>query len=281
MDFTKLHGAGNDFILVDATALADRDWAYFAVATCDRHLGVGADGLILAARPLAGGDLRMRLFNLDGSEAEMSGNGIRCLVKFAVERGIASLREGLLRVETGAGLLTVQAFLDGGRVTSARVSMGAPRLEPTEIPVLADMPPPVRNWGLEVDGQTIAVTCVSMGNPHAVHFYARPVDSYALERIGPLVEHHPAFPRRVNFEVARVLSRDRIETRVWERGVGETLSCGTGASAIMVAARLNNLVDDVVAVRQPGGTLTLEWDGRGDVYLTGPVAEVFSGIWPD
>lgn len=281
MHFVKMHGAGNDFVVVDATDGVDRDWGTLARAACDRHFGVGADGLILAATPVAGGAVRMRMFNPDGSEAEMCGNGIRCLVKFAVERELVGLREGRVRVETGAGLLTVQAFVEDGRVTTARVSMGRPRLAPAEIPVLADVEPPVRNWSLMVDGQPVAVTCVSMGNPHAVHLYSRSVDGYPLEHIGPLVEHHPAFPNRVNFEVARVLARDQIEARVWERGAGLTLACGSGAAAIMVAARLNNLVDDAVDVRLPGGVLRLEWDGEGEVYLTGPAVEVFTGVWPD
>jgi len=281
MHFVKMHGAGNDFVVVDAMDGVDRDWGTLACAVCDRHFGVGADGLILAAAPVAGGDVRMRMFNPDGSEAEMCGNGIRCLVKFAVERELVDLREGRVRVETGAGLLTVQAFVEGGRVTAARVSMGRPRLAPAEIPVLADVEPPVRNWSLTVDGQPVAVTCVSMGNPHAVHLYSRSVDGYPLEQVGPLVEHHPAFPNRVNFEVARVLARDQVEARVWERGAGLTLACGSGAAAIMVAARLNNLVDDAVDVRLPGGVLRLEWDGEGEVYLTGPAVEVFTGVWPD
>lgn len=280
MAFTKMHGAGNDFVVVDATGGADRDWSSMALTVCDRHFGVGADGLILAAPPVAGGDLRMRMFNPDGSEAEMCGNGIRCLVKFAVERELVRLGDGRVLVETGAGLLTVETVLESDHVVAARVSMGRPRLAPSEIPVLADVPAPVRNWSLAVDGQSIAVTCVSMGNPHAVHLYSRPVDGYPLERLGPLVEHHPAFPNRVNFEVARVLSRDSVEARVWERGAGLTLACGSGAAAVMVAARLNNLVDDAVDVRLPGGVLRLEWDGEGEVYLTGPAVEVFTGVWP-
>ena len=278
MRFTKLHGAGNDFIVIDARDLA-RDWPKIAVAICDRHVGVGADGLLLV-HPSDGADLRMGLFNADGSEAEMSGNGIRCFVKHAVDRGLAQLRDGAMTVETPAGVITAQAKLTEGRVKSVRVAMGRPRFAPQEIPVAIEAEPPLQDVSLEVEGQSLSVTCLSMGNPHAVSFSERPVDEYPLATVGPKVERHPLFPNRVNFEVARVLGRDQIEVRTWERGVGETLACGTGASAVMVAARLHGLVDDQVEMRLPGGTLALAWDGEGEVYLAGPAIEVFEGEWP-
>ena len=279
MKFTKLHGAGNDFVLVDALSL-DRDWAKLAVAVCDRHFGVGADGLLLVL-PSDSADLRMRMYNPDGSEAEQCGNGVRCFVKYAIERSLVSLQEGAMTVQTAAGVLTTQATVTEGRVDSVRVAMGRPRFAPQEIPVAVEAEPPLTDLSLEVDGQTLAVTCLSMGNPHAVLSWTQPVDAYPLEMIGPKVERHPLFPNRVNFEVARVLSRDRIEARVWERGAGATLACGSGAAAVMVAARLQDLVDDRAEVRLPGGTLTLEWDGKGEVYLTGPAVEVFEGEWPE
>ena len=279
MRFTKLHGSGNDFIVVDAHGL-ERDWSQLAVAMCDRHLGAGADGLLLA-KPSSKAGLRMALYNADGSEAEMSGNGLRCFVKYAVERGLARLRDGALTIETLAGVLTAEATLAGGRVESVRVGMGRPRFAPQEIPVAVEAEPPLLNVPLEVDRQRLAVTCLSMGNPHAVLFSIEPVDAYPLASIGPKVEHHPLFPARVNFEVARVLARDRIEARTWERGVGETLACGTGASAILVAARLLDLADERVELREPGGVLAVEWDGKGEVYLTGPAVEVFEGEWPE
>lgn len=279
MNFTKLHGTGNDFIVVDARDL-DRDWSKLSERICDRHFGVGADGLLIV-RVSDDADLRMRLFNSDGSEAEMSGNGLRCFVKYAVDHGLVPQREGVVTVETLAGVLTSFATLSNERVQSVRVGMGRPRFDPQEIPVAVEAKPPIKDHPLEVEGQTLAVTCLSMGNPHAVHFVDRPVDSYPLEEIGPKVEHHPLFPNRVNFEVARVLARDSIDVRVWERGVGETLACGTGVSATVVAARLHDLVGQVVEVQQPGGTLVVEWDGEDEVFLTGPAEEVFQGEWDE
>ncbi len=279
MNFSKLHGTGNDFVVLDARAL-DRDWSALAQAICDRHFGVGGDGLILAC-PSERAGVRMRIFNADGSEAEMSGNGMRCLVKFVVDSGIVTPKGDEFDVETGAGVLRVRITAERGLVTSVRESMGPPRLDPREIPVAIDAPPPVKALELHVDGRMLTVTPVSMGNPHAVYFQNEPVADYPLHSIGPLVEHHALFPNRTNFEVVRVLGRDRAEMRVWERGVGETLSCGSGASATMVAARLLDLVDGAMELRVPGGVLQLEWDGEGDVILTGPVVESFRGTWPD
>ncbi len=279
MQFTKLQGAGNDFIVVDGRSV-ERNWAALAVAICDRHFGVGADGLLVLG-PSEAADLRMGLFNSDGSEAEMSGNGIRCFVKYAADRGLTQLRDGTMTVETLAGVMTAEASLEDGRVESVRVGMGRPRFAPQEIPVDTEREPPLQDLPLEVDGRKLRVTCLSMGNPHAVHFLKSPVSDYPLATMGPKVERHPLFPNRVNFEIARVLARDRIEARVWERGVGETLACGSGSSAVIVAARLQCLIDDRVKVSLPGGSLTLEWEGQGDVHLTGPAVEVFEGEWPE
>ncbi|HJW88923.1 MAG TPA: diaminopimelate epimerase, partial [Dehalococcoidia bacterium] len=221
-------------------------------------------------------DLSMRLFNPDGSEAETSGNGLRCFAKYAVEAGLAP-NDGV-KVETRAGIKTVIPFLQRGKVVRARVNMGTPRLAPKDIP--ADLPLDITqglDYPLRVGGRVLRVSLVSMGNPHAVAFIRGDVSAFPLARLGPLVESHPLFPQRTNFEVARVLSRREIEARVWERGVGETLSCGTGASAIMVAARLLGKVAEEVSIRLPGGTLGLSWDGEGDVYLTGYVEKVFEG----
>jgi diaminopimelate epimerase len=279
MRFTKWQGTGNDFVLLEAQA-EEHDWPRLARAMCDRHFGVGADGLLLLL-PSELADLRMRMFNPDGSEAEMCGNGLRCLVRHAVDRGLARPRDERLRVDTGAGVLTAESLSEKGRERWVRVGMGCPRFAPAEIPVLTDAEPPIRNLSLAVNGQIVSVTCLSMGNPHAVHFHARAVATYPLERVGPMVETHPLFPQRANFEVARVLNRELIEARVWERGAGATLACGSGASAVMVAARLHNLVEDRVEVRLPGGTLLLEWDGESEVYLSGPAERVFTGEWPD
>lgn len=279
MDFTKLHGTGNDFVVIDARSL-DRDWSALARAICDRHFGVGGDGMILALRSERA-DTRMRIFNSDGSEAEMSGNGMRCLVKFVADAGIVAPRDGEFDVETGAGVLRVHVATEDGRVTGVRQSMGSPRLDPKQIPVAIDAPPPVTEFEIMAAGRAVTFTAVSMGNPHAVYFQDQPVGAYPLHEVGPVVEHHMLFPNRTNFEVVRMLAPDRAEMRVWERGVGETLSCGSGAAAAMVAARLLGLAGSALELRVPGGVLDLEWDGEGDVILTGPVAEAFRGAWPD
>jgi diaminopimelate epimerase len=279
MRFTKLHGTGNDFVVIDARSL-DQDWSALATAICDRHFGVGGDGLILAARSERA-PVRMRIFNADGSEAEMSGNGMRCLVKFAVDNGIVRPGGDTFDVETGAGVMRVRVTTEDGKVTRVREAMGLPRLDPKEIPVAVDQPPPVTDLPVTAGDRTMAVAAVSMGNPHAVHVQAGAVEAFPLETIGPLVERHPLFPNRVNFEVVRIRDRSHAEMRVWERGVGETLSCGSGASAVMVAAQLLGLVDAALSLRVPGGELQLEWDGEGEVILEGPVEESFRGEWPD
>ncbi len=289
MKFAKMHGTGNDFILLEP-GKDERDWSELARAMCDRHFGVGADGLILVL-PSQRAGLAMRLLNADGSEAEVSGNGVRCLVKYAVERGLAKPHDGRVTVEAASGVLAAEAFLESGRVTGVRLSMGSPRFAPEEVPVAVEMKPlrsaesdkvgPLLDVPLEVEGQRLRVTCLSMGNPHAVLFFAQPIERYPLHELGPKVEHHALFPQRVNFGVARVLGRERMDLRVWERGVGETLACGSGSCAAMVAAHLHNLVEDRVDIRQAGGTLTVEWEGRGDVYLTGPAELVFEGDWPE
>jgi diaminopimelate epimerase len=278
--FAKYHGAGNDFILIDGSG-PQRDWSAIAKAICERNLGAGADGLILALPAANGAHARMRLFNADGSEAEMSGNGVRCFAKYVVEQGLARPDGDTLRVDTGAGDIVLQLQRRGVEVTGATVDMGPPRFEPKEVPVAVERPAPVLDLPVSVDGRDYAVSCVSMGNPHAVHFLPTPVADFPLRDVGPKVEHHALFPARVNFEVAQVIDRSHIVSRTWERGVGETQACGTGASAIMVAARLHGWVDDVVEVNEPGGVLTLRWNGSGNVFLTGPAAYVYSGEWPD
>ena len=277
MNFTKMHGAGNDFLLVEGNE--ERDWPVLAKAMCERHLGVGADGVILVL-PSSKADVRMRLFNADGSEAEVSGNGVRCLVRYAVERGLAAPHHGKVTIEAVHAVLEAGVEMDGAAVRRVRVSMGPPRFEPKEVPVAVEMSPPVIDLPLDVDGERIAVTCLSMGNPHAVTFIDSPIDGYPLESIGPKVEHHPAFPARVNYGVGRLLDRGRMELRVWERGCGETLACGSGSCAAMVAARLQGLAGDVVDITQPGGRLRVEWDGQGDVFLSGDAQFVFDGVWP-
>jgi diaminopimelate epimerase len=257
------------------------DWPGLARRICDRHFGVGADGLIIAF-PSTLADRRMRIFNPDGSEPEMCGNGIRCFVKYLLDRGSAQARDGVLRVETEAGVLEARATLDAaGFVRSVRVAMGAPRLRPRDIGALVEAPAPVRDLPLTAAGEPLALTLVSMGNPHAVHFLDASPDGFDLERIGPAVEHDPLFAHRTNFEVVQVRDRAHMDMRVWERGAGLTLACGTGACAAVVAARLHDDVDDEVEVRLPGGPLRITWDGAGEVYLEGPAARVFESVWED
>lgn len=300
MKFAKMQGTGNDFVLVEAKGQG-HDWPRLAREMCERHYGVGADGLMLvlpSLRPGSGqaprADVGMRLFNADGSEAEVSGNGVRCLVKYAVERGLARPQAGRVTVEAMSGVLTAEVFEKSSRVERVRLSMGAPRFAPPEVPVLVEVEPsfdwaqdrPVLDLPVEAAGRRLSLTCLSMGNPHAVLFVDAPVEGYPLAEVGPAVERHPAFPERVNFGVARVLDRERLELRVWERGVGETLACGSGCCAAMVAARLHGYVGDRVDIRQPGGELTVEWDpdgrsGRGEVYLAGSAEFVFEGEWAE
>ena len=287
MRFTKLHGAGNDYIVIDARQ-QERDWGSLSKAMCDRHLGVGADGIILVM-PSQHADIRMRMFNPDGSEAEMCGNGIRCFTRYVLERRILSPTQSEVRVETGAGIRTVIPISTDGKMTRARVNMGAPRLRAEEVPVnvtpypyqgpLASTADVVVNHPFEVGGRVLYLTCVSMGNPHAVAFLQEPVEAFPLREIGPKVEHNPLFPRRVNFEIVNVVGGQILKARVWERGAEETLACGTGACAVTVAARLQGLIGDKVDITLPGGVLMVEWDGKGDVWMEGPVEEVFEGEW--
>lgn len=287
MKFSKLQATGNDFILVDARTVG-AEWPNLARAMCDRHFGVGADGLMLV-RNSAMADLGMRLFNSDGSEAEVSGNGLRCLAKYVIDKGLTRkrpLRAGQskcsLTIETLSGVRKVMAYTSGGKVSGAEVNMGLPRFQPQQIPINVRVDIiPILDYPLVINGKKLIVSLLSMGNPHAVSFLSRPVADFALADIGPKVERHAMFPHRTNFEVARVLSRGKVEARVWERGVGETLACGSGASAIAVAAQSLDYVDKQIDIILPGGTLTVSWDGVGDVLLAGPVEEVFTGEWPE
>jgi len=288
MRFSKLQATGNDFILVDARAMEDKDWTELSRAMCDRHFGIGADGLMLVCNSDIA-DLKMRLFNSDGSEAEVSGNGLRCFAKFAIERCLSQdrstgrqPRNHLLSVETLSGIRTVTAYTSGNRVVSAEVNMGSPRFLPEQIPVkVKSETVPISSYRLVIDGQELNVSILSMGNPHAVCFVSQPVADFPLANIGPKVENHSIFPQRTNFEVARILNKRKIEARVWERGVGETLACGSGACAVAVAGQLLARVGKKVDIILPGGTVTVFWHGAGDVLLNGPVGEVFTGEWPE
>lgn len=276
MRFTKMHGAGNDYVYVNAfVEPLPADLPALARAISDRHFGVGGDGLILIC-PSEQAAARMRMFNADGSESEMCGNGVRCVAKYVYDHGICRQEE--LTIETGRGVLTLQVFPEHGRVTRVRVNMGAPIFPAAEIPTLLAGSPPTA-VPLEVAGRQLSVTCVSMGNPHCVTFVDELTDDWVLN-IGPQIERHPAFPRRVNAEFIQILSRSEMRMRVWERGSGETLACGTGACAAAVAAVLNGLTERKVLCHLPGGDLELEWSEAGPVYMTGPATEVFHGEWP-
>jgi diaminopimelate epimerase len=285
MNFTKLQATGNDFIFVDARNL-ERDWLKLAREMCHRNYGAGADGLILVATSNRA-SLKMRLFNSDGSEAEVSGNGLRCFAKYVIDRQIVAGPK--VTVETMSGIRTIDATMSRGKVTHAKVNMGVPRFKAEEIPVLIVKPQksrgevdikPIIDYPLTIGRRGLALSFVSMGNPHAVSFLSQPVADFPLATIGPKVENHYIFPERVNFGIARILARNKIEARVWERGAGETLSCGSGACAIAVIARIKGYIDDEVDIMLEGGDLTVYWDGAGEVYLSGLVEEVFTGEWP-
>ena len=283
MKFTKMQGAGNDYIYIDARGV-DKDWSSLSRLMSDRHFGVGGDGIILVLESGIA-DLKMRMFNSDGSEGEMCGNGIRCFAKYALDRGIVAHGDAGLTIETLAGVRTVTPTFHQGNVAGARVAMGLPLLNPVEIPVVLnqDTDPAlaaVTGYPLTIDGTPLDLTFVSMGNPHAVSFLSEPVADYPLHTIGPKVEHHPIFPNRVNLEVVNLNRDGRATARVWERGSGETMACGTGACAIAVASRLEGRHEGPLDITLPGGTLTIEWDGKGEVYMEGPAEEVFSGEWP-
>jgi diaminopimelate epimerase len=276
MKFTKMHGAGNDYVYVNCFEPVELgDVTELAKAISDRHFGVGGDGLVLIC-PSERADARMVMYNADGSEAEMCGNAVRCVAKFVYDHGIATKDE--LTIETGRGVLTLQCSTTGGKVDRVRVNMAEPILVSSEIPTTLVGDPPVK-VPLEVAGRTLEVTCVSMGNPHAVTFVDEVNDDWVLN-IGPQVEVHEAFPRRINAEFIQVVSRSEVVMRVWERGSGETLACGTGACASVVAGVLAGLLDRKVLVRLTGGDLEIEWAESGEVYMTGPATEVFSGEWP-
>jgi len=274
MKFVKMHGAGNDYVYVNGFEETPADPAALAREISDRHFGIGSDGLILIL-PSAVADVRMRMFNADGSEAEMCGNGVRCVAKFAYDHGLSAKRE--LRVETGDGVKTLQLFLDSaGKVERVRVDMGEPRLKRGQIPMSGDPDARVVDEELMIDGYPFRITCVSMGNPHCVT-YVDKLDDFPVARFGPAIEHHPLFPRRINVEFVEILSRNEVRQRTWERGAGETLACGTGASAVVVAGVLCGRTDRVLRNCLRGGTLELEWTAGGPVLMTGPAVEVFSG----
>jgi diaminopimelate epimerase len=278
MRFTKMHGIGNDYVYVSTfDQPAPSNPEKLAIEVSDRHFGIGADGLILIM-PSERADARMRMFNADGSEGEMCGNGVRCVAKYIREHGLAT--EDRVTIETGRGLLTLDLEMADDAVRRVRVEMGTPIFDPARIPTRLEGRPPV-DAPLRVADRDLAVTAVSMGNPHAV-IYADDAAAFPLEALGPMIEHHAAFPRRVNVHVVEVFAPGEVRMRTWERGSGITLACGTGACAVCVAGVLTGRSVRNVLAHLPGGDLELEWpDDDAPVFMTGTATEVFSGEWID
>jgi len=286
MRFTKMHGLGNDYVFVNGFEQHVADPQSLTPKIADRHFGVGGDGLILVLPPTHQGeddDVHMRMFNADGSEAEMCGNGVRCVCKLAHDRGIADVNP--MRVLTGAGLLTLHYTLDEhNRVRDVTVDMGEPTTEPAKVPVDTDQlevveAPHTFEIPTDKTDEPLIATFVSMGNPHAVLF-VRNVDAIDLERVGPIVENHPAFPNRMNVHFVESEGAGEVTMRTWERGSGITMACGTGACAVCVAGVLMDCAQPKILAHLPGGDLTLEWGSDHHVYMTGPATEVFTGDWP-
>lgn len=273
MKFTKMHGIGNDYVYVNCFEESVKNPAEVSKFVSDRHFGIGSDGLILIS-PSAIADFRMNIYNADGSQAEMCGNGIRCVAKYVYDYGLTDKTE--ISVETLAGIKYLRLQVENGKVASVEVNMGAPILEPKEIPVAVEESPVV-NVPVEVKGKIYPMTCVSMGNPHAIIFMNN-VKDLDIAAIGPYFENHTVFPKRTNTEFVEVLDRNTVNMRVWERGSDETLACGTGACATTVACILNDKTENEVTVHLLGGDLKIRWDREANqVYMTGPATVVFDG----
>lgn len=275
MRFTKMHGAGNDYVYINGMAEAVAAPEKLAVRMSDRHFGIGSDGLVLIL-PSERADFRMRMFNADGSEAQMCGNASRCIGKYVYDNGLTDKEE--ITLETAAGIKVLRLTVKAGKVVSVRVDMGEPVLEPRRIPVALSGERAV-NVPLTVGTTTYRMTCVSMGNPHAVIFVPR-LDDIDIHAVGAAAERHELFPERCNIEFAEIVSPDAIRMRVWERGAGETLACGTGACATLVAAVLNGLTSRRAVLRLLGGDLDIEWNAADNhVYMSGGAETVFEGEW--
>ncbi|MDD7334865.1 MAG: diaminopimelate epimerase [Lachnospiraceae bacterium] len=275
MKFTKMHGCGNDYVYVNLFEETIADPAQLSIAVSDRHFGIGSDGLITIG-PSDVADFRMRIYNADGSEAEMCGNGIRCVAKYVYDHELTS--QTTITVETGAGIKTLDLLVENGKVTQVTVDMGEPILAPAEIPVVAEGTRVV-DEPILVDGKEWRMTCVSMGNPHAVVF-VDDVANLELEKYGPDFENHTRFPKRTNTEFVQVHSRTEASMRVWERGSAETWACGTGTCASVMACILNGYTDNKVLVHLRGGDLVIEYNpDNNHIYMTGPATEVFQGVY--
>lgn len=273
MKFTKMHGIGNDYVYVDGTKEKVENRAELAVRLSNRNFGIGSDGLIFINDSDVA-DFEMEMYNADGSRSEMCGNGIRCVGKFVYDHGLTDKKE--ITVETLAGIKILKFRIENGKVKTVEVDMGEPVLKAKDVPVISEQEEAVME-DIIVDGVTYQMTCVSMGNPHAVMF-VEDVKNFPLETIGPEFEFHERFPRRVNAEFVRVIDREHIEMRVWERGSGETMACGTGACAVAVAAIKNGFVNDRVTIHLLGGDLEIFWDReKNRVFMTGPAEISFEG----
>lgn len=275
MRFTKMHGAGNDYVYVNLFQERIDDPAHLARRVSDRHTGIGSDGLILVA-PCEVADVRMEMYNADGSRGRMCGNGIRCVAKYAVEHGLAAGPQ--VRIETDAGIKTVVCRVVDGRVESVRVDMGKPSLEARALPTTLTLDR-IIDHPIHAGPHEFIMTCVSMGNPHAVIFVEEP-QRIDLARVGPLIENAPMFPERSNVHFVRVDTTSHVTVRTWERGSGATRACGTGACAVCVAGAVTNRTERRLTTELPGGSLEIEWAEDDHVYMTGPAVEVFTGVWP-
>ena len=275
MKFTKMQGLGNDYVYVNCLEEMVRNPQETAVFVSDRHFGIGSDGLILIG-PSDQADFEMIMYNADGSRSEMCGNGIRCVAKYVYDHRLTDKTQ--ISVETLGGIKHLQLTVENGKAVQIRVNMGSPQLDAQKVPGRYDMPlPQIINQPITADGINYQMTCISMGNPHCVVF-VDDVDGLDLEKIGPCFEQHTYFPNRVNTEFVKVLDEHTIQMRVWERGSGETLACGTGACAAAVAGILNGLTQDTVTVKLLGGDLKIEWDRQADlVYMTGSAVTVYEG----
>lgn len=274
MKFTKMHGIGNDYVYVNAFEERVEDPVKAAIYLSDRHFGVGSDGLILI-KPSDEADCEMEMYNADGSMGEMCGNGIRCVAKYVYERNIS--KKTTLKVKTGAGIKTLELNVEGDEVVSVKVNMGTPELSCPKVPVIFPKDRMI-NEPLEVEGVIYNVTTVSVGNPHCVIFMEEDVRKIDLEKIGPKFENHPIFPKRINTEFLNVIDRNHMRMRVWERGSGETLACGTGASASTVAGVINGLIDSEVEIELLGGKLVINYEPKEDIiYMSGPATIVYDG----
>lgn len=277
LKFTKMHGCGNDYIYIDGARerIPAEQKPELVRRLSDRHFGIGGDGVIFI-NPSDQADFEMEMYNMDGTRAEMCGNGIRCVAKYVYDKGLTDQTQ--ISVISAGRIKYLDLHVENGRVSTVKVNMGEPILKACEIPVLAeDEKGEVIAEPIEIEGKSYRMTCVSMGNPHAVVF-VEDVQDFPLEQVGPGLEKHPRFPKRVNAEFVKILDEETIEMRVWERGTGETLACGTGACAAAVACSLNGLTKDTVTVKLLGGTLQIQWDkAENRVYMTGPATTVFEG----